>query len=438
MDKKTITLVAVGLFSFSNAYANTVVNYDRVQTSGNYTFSTLRVGSAWGGVSDRTGSFDIQGGIVNTDDMYVSDGYDAKGTIYLRNDAVLNVSDYFKLGSTGTTARFYHYGGDLNAHYLSIGYTNTTDYYNFYEGKINSYNTTLQAKGYFNQSGGAHIVDNDLSFGKSNYSSPQYHLTGGTLHVKGNILEYNSSSLSSTSYFYINGGTLTHDGSLSGIDNFYIGNSENSEYALNGTFFQVENMLIGGTSTTGKFTINDTSIPVEISKNLQFNKKAHIEVVKGSNLSLTGSLKNYIQDPDRMNDFNNLSLTFEGGSEDFNPFEVGGKDLGNVDVGTVFNFAMDTLTLGGADIGKVRLVDSYDNQLGWDGNEALYVDALILQAGSYLDLNGLNIYYNTLEDYGGTILYNGGELVHYTTVIPEPMTLILLVCSVTALYLRRL
>ena len=73
--------------------------------------------------------------------------------------------------------------------------------------------------------------------------------------------------------------------------------------------------------------------------------------------------------------------------------------------GWVDNFALDTLMLGGVDIGKVLLVDNFDNQPGWVGSEALYVTNFYVGSGSYLDLNGLNLYYiNGAIDPGATII----------------------------------
>ena len=75
------------------------------------------------------------------------------------------------------------------------------------------------------------------------------------------------------------------------------------------------------------------------------------------------------------------------------------------------------------DIGNVKLVDEFDNQPGWGGAEALYVRRLEIGPGSYLDLNGLNLYY--LDGSIGPaalVVLNGGRLVQ----IPEPAMLGLL------------
>ncbi len=77
--------------------------------------------------------------------------------------------------------------------------------------------------------------------------------------------------------------------------------------------------------------------------------------------------------------------------------------------------------MGGIDIGQVQLLDNFDNQPGWEGIEALYVYNLNIGAGSYLDLNGLNLYYLSGSIDGGADIVHGN-----LTPIPEPSTLILL------------
>jgi len=58
--------------------------------------------------------------------------------------------------------------------------------------------------------------------------------------------------------------------------------------------------------------------------------------------------------------------------------EVMGQDLGNVPVGFIHNFAYSNLSL--ANNTYLRLVDNSDNAPG-TGNEALYVDSLIVACG---------------------------------------------------------
>jgi hypothetical protein len=57
------------------------------------------------------------------------------------------------------------------------------------------------------------------------------------------------------------------------------------------------------------------------------------------------------------------------------------------------------------------LVDLFDNQPEWVGSEALYVEHLQLEDGALLDLNGLNLYYRSFINMGGTIELGGGNLI---------------------------
>ncbi len=84
-------------------------------------------------------------------------------------------------------------------------------------------------------------------------------------------------------------------------------------------------------------------------------------------------------------------------------FEVGGRDLGADPQGFVDNFELGTLEI--AETADVTFVDEFDN----DGlgqalcTEALYVQTLTLGMGSTLTLDNCRIYYETLDDQGGTV-----------------------------------
>jgi hypothetical protein len=88
-----------------------------------------------------------------------------------------------------------------------------------------------------------------------------------------------------------------------------------------------------------------------------------------------------------------LELIFEGGTADIDPFEVAGEDLGPTMSGfhaNGGNCALHALTLGGTDVGQVQLVDNHEHYVT---DEALYVNTLSVGPGSYLDLNGINLYF---------------------------------------------
>jgi hypothetical protein len=77
-----------------------------------------------------------------------------------------------------------------------------------------------------------------------------------------------------------------------------------------------------------------------------------------------------------------------------------GWDIGGIDMGTADNFAYGTIALSGGTY--VKLVDESDNTPG-SAPEAVYASKLVVPAGTTLDLNGLNLYAETL-DVDGTII----------------------------------
>jgi len=58
---------------------------------------------------------------------------------------------------------------------------------------------------------------------------------------------------------------------------------------------------------------------------------------------------------------------------------VAGRDFWAIAAGFDWNFAWGTLELGGADIGRVQLLNNFDNQPSWVGSEALYVWNLVVR-----------------------------------------------------------
>ncbi len=179
-----------------------------------------------------------------------------------------------------------------------------------------------------------------------------------------------------------------------------------------------------GSDGTGTLNLQNTDANLVVSNRLKFGPGAALSSVDGSAIHMTGSaFENTSTDPAALADMINLTLIFEGGTTDIDPFEAAGEDMGPVMEGYDDNFALGTLQLGGDDIGQLQLVNLFDNRPGWEGSEALYVEKLILGAGSTLDLNGLNLYYlnGTFDGAITDSVGNGG--VHQ---VPEPATLALL------------
>ena len=79
----------------------------------------------------------------------------------------------------------------------------------------------------------------------------------------------------------------------------------------------------------------------------------------------------------------------------FGTLEVGGEDMGFIPAGFVDNFSVPNLVIASG--AKVNLVDLRDNGNRGSGSEALYVDTLTFaDSNGLLNVNGLNLYYNTL------------------------------------------
>ncbi len=146
-----------------------------------------------------------------------------------------------------------------------------------------------------------------------------------------------------------------------------------------------------------------------------------------------------------LGDLNNTAFVYKGFADvdhqrrtttGCGEFEAGGEDLGAVMVGLSENFALVGLTLeagagGGAEI---KLVDNFDN-----GNrssaEAVYVENLVLQDGTILHTNGINLYYlNGTIDAGATVDTSSGGGIY---LIPEPATMVLLGLGGIGVLIRR-
>lgn len=122
----------------------------------------------------------------------------------------------------------------------------------------------------------------------------------------------------------------------------------------------------------------------------------------------------------------NTFFQFNGGSRNAgNPqtLEASATDLGRFTAGWQNNFVLGTLEIGTSDT-YVQLLDSYNNSADClnglcqvNSGEAIYVNDLVLEAGTMLDLSGLNLYVrNTFTNNGGTVI-NGSITIGELPVI---------------------
>ena len=122
----------------------------------------------------------------------------------------------------------------------------------------------------------------------------------------------------------------------------------------------------------------------------------------------------------------NTIFQFNGGARDSNnpqTLEAAAADLGNFTDAWLDNFVLGTLEVGTSNT-YLKLLDGYNNSsiclnglCEISNGEAVYVNNLILGAGTTLDLSGLHLYVrNTFTNNGGTIL-NGSVTVGELPVV---------------------
>ncbi len=270
----------------------------------------------------------------------------------------------------------------------------------------------LRGTGTFIQTGGTNTVDDSLLLGFGPGGQGSYELGLGRLSTRRIYV-----GLSGT-------GTFTQTGGTNNVsDDLRLGDQAGARgtYSIFGGTLTAYALDVGGQGG-GTLEIADPAAEIFVAR-LGFAPQSSLAAVSGAKIHLMemdASFQNRSIDPAALAGLNNLTLVFDETFPTFpHPLEAGGRDLGRTMDGFSFNFALDTLQIGGDRIGQVQLGDYFDNQPAWTADEALYVKNLILGLDSYLDLNGLNLYYLNFTDLGGTYELNGGYLVQ----VPEPATL---------------
>ncbi|MBN1853936.1 MAG: hypothetical protein JW829_14485 [Pirellulales bacterium] len=195
------------------------------------------------------------------------------------------------------------------------------------------------------------------------------------------------------------------------------GLAEPARYTIHAGLFQVADLHIGYSysdgAAPGRLWILDANAQIEVSHLLMIHQMGDVKAVPGAQIQMTGAaFENRSTDPMAVAGLSRLELIFQGGPAQLDPFEVAAADRGAVPAGFNFNFALGALTLGNvsdAIVGRVALVDNQINQKGPPGAEALYVKELTIGPNSYLDLQGLNLYYIT-ADINTQAIVTGGTI----------------------------
>jgi hypothetical protein len=340
----------------------------------------LRIGHAVG----ARGLYEMTGGQLNAEEIWV--GWEGEG-------------------------QFNQSGGSIDLKYStgSAVIVGPQGSYELSGGELRSYE--LAVLGRFLQTGGLHFnhwSTGDIDIGEPN-AAAVYELRGGTHRIAGRLSLARFDSSQGT---YI----VAESGHLDAAELFVSGPGAG--------IFRVE----GGSVSVGEFRLGtqdlgsgtlELAVPsarFEISERLTIGARGAVSAVPGSVLQLTGTpVEIRSTDPVALGGLNHITFEFTGGPVRVDPLEVAGADLGAVASGFENNFALAGLTIGASEIGRVQLVNQFDNS---PGAEALYVGRLSIGSGSSLDLNGLTLYYRELSQHAqATVILNGGQLV--SVPVPE-------------------
>jgi len=436
---------------------------------------TLYVGQVAGG--DGAYSLDGLGSVLNAAAERIGEG--GRGT-FNHNGGTNTVAGSVVVGASGTGV--YHFnGGRLEAHAVTVGGAGSGTF-DWHGGTFVADEVEAAPGGRFN------ATDADWTFAGA------LRVSGGTVELASRSFTLDGPAATAditsgmfgaggTCVGYVSRGSVNQQGGIVAAGSTLVIGSEvgsHGSYALgglsvlmagaatiggrgDGQFTQKDGQaLFGGTVTIGAqpgshgsctlaggefrtptLAVGDGDVGVleigaaalvSVTSEFHLGPHATFHAAPGATVHLPGSaFTNTSTSPADVADLGNLTLVFEGGPSVLDAFEVAGRDLGPVWAGFASNFALGTLELGGAQTGSVRLVDAFDNQPGWDGREALYVDDLILASGSMLDLGGLNLYYRDLAGDLGAVKLSGGSI----TQVPEPATLALMAVSLATMARQR-
>ncbi len=238
--------------------------------------------------------------------------------------------------------------------------------------------------GRFVQTGGSNVVSGDLYLGYGKYAGGRYELSGsGQVSAERLLIGWNGS------------GTFIQSGGDCQAGAVFIGMFPGAEgtYLISGGRLTVENLAFGFIDG-GTLCILDSGAEIGVSSLLHFGARTTFLAVPGSKIRLPGgSFVNQATESGRLSGLEVLTLVFDDGQSAGATFEAAGEDRNASWAGFFDNFTLDTLQLGNETPGRVQLVDVYDNQPNWEGAEAVYVENLLIGPGSYLDPNGLDLYY---------------------------------------------
>jgi hypothetical protein len=275
-----------------------------------------------------------------------------------------------------------------------------------------------------------------------------YRLEGGQLIADSIALDGSINPANSTRFIQTGGSVdVTHGFSVYG---------STTSYVIDGGSMKTWRLVVGNEyilpysqypeyvpSDSATFAIRSADADITIAGQLTLGGGSHFRAVPGATIRMVNPepivhgwpvfssslFHNVSISSDDLAGLSNLTLLFDSQTSEASTFEVAGADLGDVPAGFAHNFALGSLIVGGDDAAWVRLIDQIDNQRDGFLSEALYVDTLVVAAGSTLDLGGFNLYYRHAMIEGTVIAENGAAM---RLAVPEPATLALILVAIIA------
>lgn len=305
----------------------------------------------------------------------------------------------------------------LNQGMATITEEGETVHYNIYMGE------------YSTEEGKLEILSGSLSGGYTEFIG---YRGRGTIYQYGGVhrasmgmeLAYNSAAVGTYELYdgtfigavyvgFEGSGTFRQYGGLvQGIIRISFKTGSTGVYEIDDGILEAEFLTVG-CYAPGTFRITSSRPTITVLGDLTLTSYAILEAAAGSAIEVRGEESDFINQKtveSDISDLRHVDLAFARKATDtgtrWQEFEVSCEDKGEAMEGYCDNFILGGLTVGGDQIGRVKLVDAVDNgnRNGSGGTaEALYVEKLVVKAGSSLDLSNMHLYYREAE-IAGTIL----------------------------------